>query len=230
MRRRSVYYRRFWYWKKNRRKLRVQITLAVSFLVFVVFIFLAESKLRHSVLEISEYKTKSIINNAVSNAVNESFPESINYEDIVIINRDEYNRVKSIQTDIVRLNRIFANLSLDIQENLSELKDQRISIPLGVIFGNSLFSAEGPRIKVKVIPSGSVETDFKSEFTSAGINQTRHRIYLEVKTKVGIVIPFTKKDTEIVTCIPVAETVIIGDVPIYYRGSGEDVYLDTYGY
>ena len=63
-----------------------------------------------------------------------------------------------------------------------------------------------------------------------GNHQTRHRIYLEVKTKVGIVIPFTKKDTEIVTCIPVAETVIIGDVPIYYRGSGEDVYLDTYGY
>jgi sporulation protein YunB len=181
-------------------------------------------------MEISEYKTKSIINNVVSNAVNDSFPDSINYEDIIIINRDENNRVNSMQTDIVRLNRIFANLSLDIQENLSELKNQRISIPLGVVFGNSVLSAEGPNISVKVIPSGSVETDFKSEFTSAGINQTRHRIYLEVKTKVGIVIPFTKKDTEIITCIPVAETVIIGDVPYYYRGSYEDLYIDNYGY
>jgi len=181
-------------------------------------------------MEFSEYKTKSIINNVVSNAVNDNFPDSINYEDIIIVNRDANNRVSSIQTDIVRLNRIFANLSLDIQENLSELKNQRISIPLGVVFGNSVLSAEGPNISVKVIPSGSVETDFKSEFTGAGINQTRHRIYLEVKTKVGIVIPFTKKDTEIITCIPVAETVIIGDVPYYYRGSNEDLYIDTHGY
>ncbi|NLP13724.1 MAG: sporulation protein YunB [Clostridium sp.] len=230
MRKRTNNYRRLWYLKRNRKRLRLYIVLAAIFIFIVVFIFLAESKIRHSVIEISEHKTKSIINNVVSNAVNENFPDSINYEDIIIINRDERNRINSIQTDIVRLNKIFANLSLDIQENLSELKNQRISIPIGVIFGNSVFSAEGPNIGVKVIPSGSVETDFKSEFTSAGINQTRHRIYLEVKTMVGIVIPFTKKNTEIITCIPVAETVIIGDVPYYYRGSYEDIYLDMYGY
>jgi len=80
----------------------------------------------------------------------------------------------------------------------------------------SLFAAGGPKINVRVIPTGSVETDFESEFVSAGINQTRHRIYLEVKTTVGIVVPFTDKKTEITTRIPVAETVIIGDVPEFY--------------
>ena len=87
MRKRTNNYRRLWYLKRNRKRLRLYIVLAAIFIFIVVFIFLAESKIRHSVIEISEHKTKSIINNVVSNAVNENFPDSINYEDIIIINR-----------------------------------------------------------------------------------------------------------------------------------------------
>jgi len=72
----------------------------------------------------------------VSKAVNESFHENINYDEIVIINRDENDRIDSIQTDIVKLNRIYADLSLDIQKKLLELSEEKISIPLGRYSGN----------------------------------------------------------------------------------------------
>lgn len=216
MSRKTNLYRRLWYLKRNRRRVHIYIIIAIILIVLMLFISFVEGRMRRSLMEISEYRTKSIITNVVSSAVNSSFPDNINYEEIVVINRDENDRINSIQTDIVKLNRIFANLSLDIQNGLSGIKDEKISIPLGVILGNSLFSARGPDIDVRVIPSGSVETDFKSEFTSAGINQTRHRIYLQVKTNVGIVVPFMEKKAEVTTSIPVAETVIIGDVPDYY--------------
>ncbi|HOM01475.1 MAG TPA: sporulation protein YunB [Acetivibrio sp.] len=220
MRRKTKLYRRLWYLKRNRERLRRYIVIAIIVIVLVLIIAFAEGRIRRSILEISEYRTKSIINNAVSRAVNENFYDDINYDEIVIINRDQDDRINSIQTDIVKLNRIYAGLSLDIQERLLELKDERISIPLGAVFGDSLLATGGPKINVKVIPAGSVETDFKSEFISAGINQTRHRIYLEVKTSVGIAVPFTAKKTEITTRIPVAETVIIGDVPEFYIDRG----------
>jgi len=152
----------------------------------------------------------------VANAVGENFPENIDYDDIVTIYRDENGIVTSVQTDIAKLNRIFANVSRSVQTQLSELSDEKISIPLGTVLGQTIFAARGPKINIKIIPIGSVETNFKSEFSSAGINQTRHRIYIVFKVEMGVAIPFVEKKTVVTTSMPVAETVIVGDVPNYY--------------
>ena len=175
-----------------------------------------DKRLRIGMNQISEYRVKSIVSRVVSNAVSENFPEDINYEDIVSITRDENGTITSIQTDIGKLNRIFANVSRSVQSQLSDLSDERISIPLGAVFGQTIFAARGPKINIRVIPIGSVETDFKSEFSSAGINQTRHRIYILFNVEMGVAIPFVEKKTVITTSLPVAETVIVGEVPNYY--------------
>ncbi|MBQ9313501.1 MAG: sporulation protein YunB [Clostridia bacterium] len=66
---------------------------------------------------------------------------------------------------------------------------------------------------VKIIPVGTVNTDYKTEFLSSGINQTRHRIYIEIKSEMSVVAPFTNETVEVVTNVNVAETVLIGNVP-----------------
>ena len=66
---------------------------------------------------------------------------------------------------------------------------------------------------VKIMPVGTVNTEYKTEFISTGINQTRHRVFLEIKSKMTIVAPFTNKTVEVVNNVDVAETVLIGDVP-----------------
>lgn len=66
---------------------------------------------------------------------------------------------------------------------------------------------------VKVVPAGSVSSEFLTEFVSAGINQTRHRIYMRLSARVRIVIPTGARDVEVLSFAPIAETVIIGRVP-----------------
>ena len=63
---------------------------------------------------------------------------------------------------------------------------------------------------------GTVSVDFKTSFESAGINQTRHRIYLEAKTQVKVVIPLTTSTKEVKAQIPICETIIVGEVPESY--------------
>ena len=63
------------------------------------------------------------------------------------------------------------------------------------------------------MPVGTVNTEYKTEFISTGINQTRHRVFLEIKSKMTIVAPFTNKTVEVVNNVDVAETVLIGAVP-----------------
>jgi len=202
--------------RRNEKRYKAYAVIAIILVILIVLFTYIDKRLRIGMNQISEYRVKSIVSRVVSNAVSENFPDDMDYYDIVSITRDEDGTITSIQTDIGKLNRIFANVSLSVQSQLSELSDERISIPLGAIFGETIFAARGPKINIRIIPVGSVETDFKSEFSSAGINQTRHRIYILFKVEMGVAIPFVEKKTVVTTSLPVTETVIVGDVPYYY--------------
>lgn len=79
----------------------------------------------------------------------------------------------------------------------------------------------GPDIKIKMMTDGTVETDLKSEFKEAGINQTLHRIYLEVKCNVTILTPYDTIEETITNQVLLAEGVIIGNIPdAYYNLEG----------
>lgn len=68
---------------------------------------------------------------------------------------------------------------------------------------------------------GDLDTDLRSEFTSAGINQTLHRIYLEIKCNVVILTPFETIEQKISNQVLLAEGVIVGEIPnSYYNLEG----------
>lgn len=68
---------------------------------------------------------------------------------------------------------------------------------------------------------GDVETDLRSEFTSQGINQTLHRVYLQVKCDVNILTPFDNISREITNQVLLMENVIVGNIPnTYYNLEG----------
>ena len=52
--------------------------------------------------------------------------------------------------------------------------------------------------------------------TSAGINQTRHQIFLELDVQLSFLMPWRGMDTSVQTEILVSETVIVGQVPGSY--------------
>ncbi len=89
--------------------------------------------------------------------------------------------------------------------------------------GTKIFSGRGPDIPIKMATVGNVETDLVSQFSQAGINQTLHRIYLNVRCTVTILTPFDTINQEISNQVMLAEAVIIGEVPnTYYNLNGID--------
>ena len=65
---------------------------------------------------------------------------------------------------------------------------------------------------------GSVDTEFKSEFISAGINQTKYKVYLTVKLEVSAILPASSTDIMIDEDYLISETIIVGDMPDIYFG------------
>ncbi len=84
-----------------------------------------------------------------------------------------------------------------------------------------MLAGRGPGIKITISSVGDVETDLRSEFTSQGINQTLHRVYLQVKCQVNILTPFDNMSREITNQVLLMENVIVGNIPnTYYNLEG----------
>ena len=70
----------------------------------------------------------------------------------------------------------------------------------------------------------------KSEFQSAGINQTLHKIYLDVSCNVRVLTPFSSIDEKVINQVLLAESVIVGNIPdTYYNleGMNEEAAVDV---
>lgn len=94
-------------------------------------------------------------------------------------------------------------------------------MPFGSFTGFKLLAGRGSGIKIRISTIGEVETDLRSEFTSQGINQTLHRVYLQVKCNINILTPFDNISREITNQVLLMENVIVGNIPnTYYNLEG----------
>ena len=147
-----------------------------------------------------------------------SHPEE--FSNLVVLERDSDNRITALRTDIIAVGKIKARLVSGLFDRLDYLEETQIEVPLGTVFAPNLFTGMGPKVKVGLAGLTQMEAEFVSAFTSAGINQTRHRILIEVHAGFRILTPFGGEDREIVSTYPVTDTVIVGTVPERYAYIG----------
>lgn len=138
------------------------------------------------------------------------------YEDLATIIKDEKGNVTMVKSNIIPINKIISDVAVEIQSELEKMESKDVGIRLGTFTGTKLLSGRGPKVKLRIAEVGSVLTDFKSEFIQAGINQTLHRVYLEVKCNVSILTPFNTIEEEIVNQVILAESIIVGTTPSTY--------------
>lgn len=160
-------------------------------------------------------KAQEIATN-ITNIESSRILKQTNYSNIVELVKDENGNISVIKTDVVKINEIASDIAVAIQEKLTQTQNENIRIPIGSFTGNRYLAGFGPSVKIKVIPAGNIITDIKTEFVSTGINQSVHRIYLELRCNSSILTPFNTYEKEIVNQVLLVETVIIGDIPSSY--------------
>ena len=118
-----------------------------------------------------------------------------------------------INANIFNINEITSDIAINIQKSLDNYDDTTIKLSLGSFTGNRLFSSIGPDIPIGLSTVGKVNTDVRSEFASQGINQTIHRVYLQIDCTVSILTPYENIDTNVSNQVLLVENVIMGDIP-----------------
>lgn len=165
--------------------------------------------------ELARYRAECISNAAVNSAVGEILrKDSLKYEETVYITRDSDGKVTSLSLNFSELNPLLAQFIENVNERVYKNDRITVYIPLGNLTGCELFSGTGPLIPVNMIPSSNTTANLKSDFTAAGINQTRHRLSFKVVSRISLLLPGSiGLETVSEYEIPVSESIIAGLVP-----------------
>lgn len=144
-----------------------------------------------------------------------------NYEEMFTIEKDSSGNITMVKSNIYPINDIISDAARKIQEDLNSRGKEDIEIPLGSFSGIKLLAGRGPGVKIKISSIGNIDTDLRSEFTAKGINQTLHRVYLQVNCEVSILTPFKDITKSISNQVLLIENVIMGKIPeTYYNIEG----------
>lgn len=220
-------------WKKShyslsryRKRSKLPTILLILILIItltVVYLFsIVERNLHPTIVQMAESKANLIANEAIHKVLYEKVLADINYSDLIHVHKDTQQRITMMQANTIKISRIVSQANLEIKDSLRHLEDETFDIPLGQALDSQILANYGPKIKVKIVPVGTVDVRFRDGFEEAGINQVRHILYLDIKTTVKIVVPLVTKDIAVDNRIPIAETIIVGDVPQTYFGLSND--------
>lgn len=143
------------------------------------------------------------------------------YDELFTMEKDNNGNITMIRSNVIPINEIISDVAIKIQEEINKKGRDDIEIALGSFTGFKLLSGKGPGVKIRISTIGNVETDLKSEFTSQGINQTLHRVYLQVRCQISVLTPFDNITRDITNQVLLAESVIVGNIPnTYYNLEG----------
>lgn len=199
--------------KKRSRKAGFIIIIFIIVILFDFFIYALDKAITPAAIAVADSEMRAKALQTVNSIIFDEFSKQSGYDEIINVEKDKEGNITLMKANTIKLNKTACDIAVKSQDELKRLGTIGIKIPMGYIFKNNIIAYLGPNITVKMEPIGSIETRYLSQFESAGINQTRHKIFIEFKTQIRVILPFDNNEVEIKNEMPIAETIIVGKVP-----------------
>lgn len=187
--------------------------LSISIYSFIKF----DNKLKIIVLANSDIMAKTLATEAIDTSINNVIDkDKIKSEDFIIKNFDNDGNISTISANTVLINEICSNTAVKISEYLGAIGIKKIDVYLGTLTDISSFANKGNIISVDVLPSGTAEVDYDTNFYSVGINQINFQVWLNVSVIINIITPMENRKVSVNRKLTLVDTVIRGYVPPNY--------------
>lgn len=207
----------FYYRRRMDRRVLARLLLFVGMTLVLATAVYATAQLRPLLESMATTRVSNTVNRIVFEAVNEAIESGeITYDQLISFEKDNDGKITAVHSNMAACNRLQVEILDIILARIDQVSARELSIPVGSLTGSALLAGRGPRIKVRMESVGSSSARFENEFSSAGINQTNHRIVLHIDVSVAILLPGFTTATQVSNAVTVAETVIVGSVPDTY--------------
>ena len=211
-------WRGFYFYRRRmdrRRVLRALLFLTMVLALTVAFI--AATQMRPLLESMATTRVSNTVTRIVSEAVYEAIEKGeLQYDGLVSFEKDTEGHITAVRSNMAAFNHLQAEILDTVLTRISQVPTGDLSIPIGSLTGSALLAGRGPRISVRMESVGSSEANFRNAFTSAGINQTYHRVMLDLSVELSVFVPGETFTTQVETQVCVAETVLVGAVPETY--------------
>jgi len=192
-------------------------TVGCGLVLALLLIGLLELRLRPVVEQLSANQ----VNNQITREINTALMQHLDrgddlYAALTVIERDAGGTITAVTCDMTQINRLRGALVETVLQTIARVDTHTLGVPIGNLFDLDLLWAKGPRIGVRSLVSGTVSAEVNSQFEAAGINQTLHRIMLDVRVPLDVILPGCRTTTQVETSVCIAETIIVGTVPETY--------------
>ena len=204
---------------KIRKKIKMTTQIFTVFFIAIMTCFSIWNFINPIFENLCEDKAKSVAT-IITNEETTNVIKKYNYDTFFTIEKDKKGNIKMINANVLNINKVTSDVAICIQKRLDEEQKNNIYIYSGALTGIKLLSGFGPKINLNISSSGYVDTDLKSEFTSQGVNQTMHKVYLNIKTNVSILTSLKTIQRTIENQVLIAENIIIGEIPSTYLEKG----------
>ena len=195
--------------------------LAAVLILFLVLFFALRSRYRLVIDDLARTQVMNTTSDLTNDAIAKQIAVGdIQYDRIVFFEKDLDGRITALKTNMSEVNRLKTDILNIINDEILALDTSDIGIPLGSLFFPEFLSGKGPAIPVHILSIRNSDANFVSHFSQAGINQTLHRLNMEVSIDVAVLVLGQTASFTMTSEVVVAETVIVGDVPQTYLQTG----------
>lgn len=202
------------------------ISLICSFFIINYF----SKRVNEILLPMAESKTRKV----VTMIINASCNDVDIGDNLYAINKDSNDEIKMITYNSFEVTKLINQVTANIENMINDIENNEMDyygnmdgmeggviaeIPFGAVFGNSLLSSVGPKIKVRLNLLGDITSNIETEVKPYGLNNAyvELRIHLEVTAR--IVLPFASEKVVISNVIPLSMNIVQGNIPDAYISS-----------
>lgn len=197
--------------------------LLLVFPLILALLVLTELRLAPLIEESAARHAHSAALTAITQAVDQqmaAYSQVCDYQQLMHIERDSQGRITLLVPDTVLLNSLIVDVVEGINQGLEASSRQQLTLPLGAVTGSRLFSSFGPELRFRFRAQGTPSVSVEDDFSSAGINQVRHRIYLRVDSDIRVMVPLARRGETVSATVLLAEGIIVGYTPDTYVNLG----------
>lgn len=196
-------------------------TLAILGILAVVLFLFIRNRYRDVIEALAHTQVMNTTSDLTNDAIAKQIAEGvIQYDRIVYFEKDLDGRITALKTNMSEVNRLKTDILNIINDEILALDTSDIGIPLGSLFLPEFLSGKGPTIPVHILSIRNSDATFISHFSQAGINQTLHKLTMEVSVDVAVLVLGRTESFTVTSEVVVAETIIVGAVPETYLQTG----------
>lgn len=199
------------------KKVKIIFTLIIISVIFLLAFSFIDGYFSSRVDMYIKQKTILYTTNMLEDTIKEKVIPNVESSKIVdVVDNNVIINTKEV-------NNILYLVNLSLTEDIEYIKEnglKELSLPLGIIFSETLFNDSNPNIKINITSIGSVKTDVISTVEEYGINNSLFKVEIVATISLATLIPFNKQEVEVITKIPIYISTFQGEVPRYYSYGG----------